>query len=131
MATPIGQKKYGLPNSLTYGCWFEFVVPSVSAKVCANYRIDLTETGIEQLSKHGLSGQFPAVIQATENEPTFYFAGDFAENPVVSFTAKMSFGKQLNRLFSKKNEKTIFFDTFYTPLIENILSDYYSNQLKK
>lgn len=131
LATSIGQEKYGLPNSLTYGCWFEFVVPSVSAKVYANYRIDLTEAGIEQLSKHGLSGQFPAVIQAMENEPTFYFAGDFAENPVVSFTAKMSFGKQLNRLFSKQTEKTIFFDTFYTPLIENILSDYYTNRLKK
>lgn len=130
-ATSEGQKHYGLPKTSAYNCWFEFVVPSVVAKVYANYTLNLTEAGTEQLAKHGLSAKFPAIIQAKENEPTFYFAGDFAENPVITATSKMAGGKFLNKLFSKKTDKTVFFNTFYTPLIENILDNYYKNQLEK
>ncbi|BDX39530.1 hypothetical protein CYCD_28850 [Tenuifilaceae bacterium CYCD] len=130
-STPTGQKKLGLPGKVAYSGWFEFIVPSVTATIHANYKLDLTPAGVDQLGKIGLSDKFPAIIQAQENEPTFYFAGDFAENQVISATARMAGGKFLNRLFSKENEKFKFFDQFYTPLIENILDDYSKNRPNK
>ncbi|MGE0079334.1 MAG: hypothetical protein AB7S48_15850 [Bacteroidales bacterium] len=121
------QKKFGLPSQVAYPCWFDFIKPNSTATVHASFKLDLTNAGIDRLNKIGLSSQFPAIIQAHENEPTFYFAGDFAENPVISATSKMAGGKFLNRLFLKKTEKAVFFNTFYTPLIESIFEDYYKN----
>lgn len=129
--TQEGNKKFKLPSQTNYPGWFEFVVPSVSAVVHANFNLDLTELGLEKLSKIGLNSQFPAVVQAQENEPTFYFAGDFAENPVISATSKMAAGKLLNRILLKKTDRTVFFNTFYSPLVDNILEDYYKKMNSK
>jgi hypothetical protein len=130
-STASGQKKFGIPKEIAYTGWFEFTVPSVMATVHANYKLNITTEGLELLNKLGISPEFPAIIQATENEPTFYFAGDFAENPVITSTSKMAGGKFLNKLFIKKTERTIFFNTFYTPLIETILDDYYKSKSEK
>ncbi len=130
-ATASGEKQFKLPKKTLYPCWFEFIVPSVTATVHANFNLDLTEKGKGQLNKLGLNASFPAIIQASENEPTFYFAGDFAENPVKTSTSKIAYGKFWNKLLLKKTEKTEFFNTFYTPLIEGILDDYYKNKIVK
>ncbi|MGD9978391.1 MAG: hypothetical protein AB7S54_10715 [Bacteroidales bacterium] len=130
VVTPDNQKQYGLPEETLYPCWFEFVAPGTSASVHATFNLDVTDAGAGQLAKLGLNTQFPAVIQAGENEPTYYFAGDFAQDPVISATSKLAGGKFLNHFFSPKNNRTVFFNTFYTPLIENIFYRYYQQSGK-
>ncbi|MCB8964084.1 MAG: hypothetical protein H6536_03465 [Bacteroidales bacterium] len=130
-STQNGQTKLGLPQTTPFAGWFEFMTPNTNALVHAIYKIDATANGLETLNKLGLNSQFAAIIQAHDNEPTFYFAGDFAENPVISATSKMSGGKFLNRLLSRKTEKSEFFNTFYTPLIESIVGDYRNNKMAK
>ncbi len=129
VATKEGMAKYGLPESIAFEQWFEIIQPGADTEVPASYMIDLNAEGIKVLEKYGMPNQFPAIIK-TLNSDTYYFAGDFAENPSKNFTSKIVGGNWVNYYLYKYTEpgKANFFKSFYTPLISSILDEYYLNK---
>ena len=123
-ATADGIQKYKLPQTTDYAGWFEFVTAGEGAQIEASFNLNLTDAGCQHLAKIGLPTNFPAIIKAQTNEPTFYFAGDFAENKVCNLCAKIYGGKAINRLLVGDKLGNNFFSNFYSPLIESIIEEY-------
>ena len=123
---PDNSKRFGLPEKVLFEQWFEFV-GSGKNNVVSEFILDISPKGKQVLSKLGLNEVFPAVIQDPESNRYYYFCGDFADNPVQMWTAKLAGGKLLNHMlfvFTAKNQ-AIFFNNYYTPLIEAILDEHY------
>lgn len=122
--------QFKLPKQeIGYSGWFEFVTANQNAQVLASFTLNTTSAGNEHLAKIGLSANFPAVVQASANEPTFYFTGDFAHNQVCGLGAKLKGGKCLN--LAGTREQKVFFRKFYYPLIKNIINEYSSKESAK
>ncbi|MCB9002356.1 MAG: hypothetical protein H6537_10340 [Bacteroidales bacterium] len=123
-----GIDAFGNLDVVKYPCWFEFVVAGADAQVYATYELMTTDAGNSKLTSLGLSNIFPAVVRAHPSEYTYYFAGDFAEEPVYSFTSKLKGGSFINRLLTGKSDRSAFFNNFYTPVMNSILGDYYTHK---
>lgn len=122
-----GNNPYNLPSKTVYDGWFEFVEHGPTALVTAQFRLNTTPRGNEHLAKLGLRDKFPAIVQAHEKEPTFYFAADFADNPTATIFAKTYGGKYLNRMFAGNLIQKKFFANFYFPLIQGLLTEFCPN----
>jgi hypothetical protein len=118
------QERYHLPESTVYLNWFEIVNVEDTNNILANYTLNLTATGDSLIHSYGLSSFFPAIISCHRNGLNmYYFAGDFANNPVSTIDSKvMVIQKSINHI--KTDENKLFFQNFYSPLVENILNDY-------
>lgn len=129
ISTQDGMSKYGIPATADFDQWFEVVLPGKDTEIPASYTINTTEKGLKVLEKIGIPQQFPAVVRIS-NSNTYYFAGDFSENPARMFTAKIQWGRWVNYSLYKYTDKSkiYFFHYFYSPLIKNILNDYYLNK---
>ena len=129
VASTDGAKKYKIPESVGFEQWFEIVQPGPDTEVPASYFLNLNKEGLDVFQRLGLNPQFPAIVR-TKNSNSFYFAGDFAENPAKMFTSKMIGGEWVNLFLYKYTEqgKINFFYKFYTPLMTGILDDYYLNK---
>jgi hypothetical protein len=80
------------------------------------------------LHARGLPARFPAVTRrtATGGGVAWYFAGDFADNPVdarpVPFVGYLGFRHFIEGLKLAPSE-TAFYWRFYVPMMEKILRD--------
>lgn len=124
------QNRYRLPKETSYTGWFEFVTEGSEALVPATYRLNITAEGANHLAKIGVLANFPAIVQARADEPTFYFAGDFADNPSGRVFSKIYGGKYVNQLFAGDGYQKSFFANFYYPLIKGLIVDYCPNMDK-
>lgn len=119
--------RFGIKQAIPFEQWFEFINPLQNA-VHSEFKLDVTQLGEETLSRMGLSGHFPAIIEGREPGKFFYFCGDFAENPAQLWTAKIVGGSRLNHFlyhFDTPN-RSAFFRYFYNPLMTNILKEHFS-----
>jgi hypothetical protein len=82
------------------------------------------------LQNYFLPETFPAVLQGPGETPYFYFAGDFADNPVAIKTAYFKGIEKLKFLFirEKPGSRTRFYWDYYYPLMSQILDQYYSTR---
>lgn len=120
------QERYGIAQSVRFAGWFEFMMPNESASVEATFRIDVSPAGREKFNSLGLDPAFPAIIRSQPKSNTYYFAGDFAENPVWMPTSRLTGGTWINRIILGHSARAEFFYEFYLPLMEGIVGDYYS-----
>jgi hypothetical protein len=120
--------RFGVSQKVLFEQWFEFILPGQN-NVVSNFEFDLTPKGQELFTKLGLNPIPPAVIGQSGNEHFFYFCGDFADNPVVMWTAKIAGGEMINHLLfrNKAGNRAVFFKNYYAPLIRNILDEYYKS----
>jgi hypothetical protein len=120
--------KYGVPASVAFDKWFDIIDP-LQSNVISRFQIGTTAAGDTLLSGKMLSNSFPAVIQESVNQRTYYFSGDFANNSVNFYSSRIiGFDKLRFILYSDKpNDPKRFFWLYYKPLINKIFSDYYSS----
>jgi hypothetical protein len=113
-----------LPASITYPFWFD-VMDAGENEVLAHYQLQTTAKGDSILAKIGLNNQFPAIIRHQDYDyPFYYFAGDFADNPL---TYKRSYFKGIRwfREFfydpTEPTDRAYFFWEYYLPLLDYVI----------
>lgn len=119
--------KFGLPNEITSGCWFDIVEPQTNQyQVISYFNLDVTNSASDVLKKNGIPTNFPAVLYGGEEFPFYYFSGDFSKNDMPYFTAYLRGIKKFDNVFygKDKNAHKQFFWKYYIPLITNILEKY-------
>lgn len=128
-STEEGQKRFGLPEMIKYPYWFDIMRTSESNNVISVYELAPNAKGDSILTQFGIPKYFPAVTERIEGDFRFYyFAGDFADNPIDQSLAKFAGVHYLgNYLYDKrsKEERVSFFFKFYRPLVSTILKERY------
>ncbi|MEQ8237794.1 MAG: hypothetical protein RIA69_01210 [Cyclobacteriaceae bacterium] len=122
---------YGVVEEMKYPFWFDIIETTDQNQILSSYKISSNEKGDSVLRKWNIPKEFPAVISSKEDYPFFYFAGDFADNPVSMKHAKFKYINQFGFLFyeSTVSERESFFWKFYQPLMKRIIDDYYQSNL--
>lgn len=127
---PYGQEKYDLPYKVHYPYWFTIVEPG-SNNVVSEFKIHPNEVGDSILNMNFLPSAFPAVLEnPAGSSPYFYFAGDFADNPIAFKTAYFKGFERLKFMLVKDKpvSRSKFFWTYYKPLLTSILDSYYNEK---
>jgi len=115
-------------DGIPYPYWFDVVEASRDTSRLASFHWHLTESGRERLRARRLPLSFPAVTRRarTARGVAWYFAGDFADNPMdpapVPFAGYTSFRRIVERMERVPSE-TAFYWRFYVPMMEAILRD--------
>lgn len=124
---PTFTSQYGVPDSMKYPFWFDIVSTDSLNQVISNYKIATTELGDSLLQRWNIPEEFPAVLSSVGEYPYFYFAGDYADNPVSMKRSKFKYINTFGFLFydEEVNERKSFFWEFYQPLMKRILNEYY------
>ena len=119
----------GVLGDIAFEYWFDIVAPQPGAVVQANFDLDLTEAGIELLSRHHVPSRFPAVVSAgADGSPVrLYMAGDFsdaARNLGPHYLEGLPwFNRTIARLSpTTLSENESFYWGFYIPLLRNVLA---------
>jgi len=123
------RKHFGLPAKLKYPYWFDVMLTQRSNNVVSIYSIYTNEKGDSILQANGIPKVFPAVIEHTGEYLFYYFAGDFCDNPVDQFAAKIKGIRFFKWFFYNAKEipeRRSFFWEYYSPLVTKILTSYYS-----
>jgi len=128
IAEPTMPQRQNNPKETEFYGWFDIVLAGIGSEVHATFKLETTPAGDEKLKSFGLTNQFPAVVKGYSDKPCYYFAGDFAENNVSMATSKLKGGKTFNKLLHLNSPKSTFFNDFYLPLINNIISHYTEKQ---
>ncbi len=121
-------RKYGVPAEVAYNKWFDIINP-LQNNVISRFRLETTEIGDTLLADMMLSNIFPAVTQEPENQRIYYFSGDFANNDIRFCTSRIKGFEKMKFLnySDKPEDPRRFFWLYYKPLMNTILSDYYSS----
>lgn len=127
-------ERFGVDEFLRYPFWFDIIeLPRRShLEVISYYKLYTTERGDSILESHGIPRTFPAnVYLPGKNYRFFYFAGDFADNP-ISFASVYSKGIENLNIFMYNNrdwmDRRKFFWRYYEPMMTEILSSYYQEK---
>ena len=94
----------------------------------ASYQITTTLRGDSLLSHYGIPHRFPAVLLSRRpDQPVFYFAGDFADNPMsVNFFATLWGIERVAAWMLATNnpmDPQNFFWRYYLPLMMHLLTE--------
>ncbi len=125
--TPIDdQKRFGMDAKVRYPFWFDIVSHGDSSRTVSTYRLNPNEAGRQLLEQFGIPEEFPAVIGGLSDQHTFYyFAGDFADNPISMRMSPFWKVEWISRLFytKKLDDRRGFFWTYYRPMVTTILEE--------
>jgi len=124
------RERFGLPAKLKYPYWFDVMLTQRSNNVVSVYSIYSNAIGDSLLSLNGIPKTFPAVIEHTGDYNFYYFAGDFCDNPVEQFSAKVKWVRLFKWFFYNAKEipeRRSFFWEYYSPLVTKILYNTYDS----
>ncbi len=115
-------------DGVSYAFWFSIVEPSDDVKVLATFRWNLTQEGQNRLLARGLPMTFPAVVRrmAPGGGVAYYFAGDFADNPMPQIQVPLAGYTRFKRSFERVRlypSEASFYWRFYVPMMSRILLD--------
>ncbi|WP_421938696.1 hypothetical protein [Pedobacter sp.] len=122
-----GQKKYGVPQRISYPFWFDVMAPDTTVnKVVSTFNISTNKEGVRELNKFGIPNTFPAVLSHQGNDYRFYyFSGDFCDNPISITSSYFKGISWFSFLFydtSDTMDRKNFFWNFYRPMLTEILT---------
>ncbi|BCB05613.1 hypothetical protein [Bacillus sp. KH172YL63] len=124
--TASGEEAFGESISVPYSYWFDIVEPINPDQVLANYTLSLTDSGKETLRGLNIPETFPAVVhQKNRSYQTYYFSGDFADQPEVPNlyqTTGFSTWRKWTESSSPDNLSQFYWKA-YTPMMSSILED--------
>ena len=124
------QEFYGIVEHIRYPFWFDISYLEYDDLVVSTYKIHSNERGDSILAHHKIPKEFPAVLGDHIINRFYYFAGDFADNP-IPMTAVYSRGIEYVDFFLYNNndlaDRKKFFWRYYRPMMTKIMSDYYAN----
>ncbi len=115
-------------SGAAYPYWFDVVTAEPGARVLASFRWRLEPAGLERLKARGLPERFPAVVRrdAPGGGKAYYFAGDFADNPMpdgrVPFAGYATLRRWLERGKLAPSELA-FYWRFYVPMMARLVDD--------
>lgn len=117
---------YNVPKEMKYPFWFDVCYYKDPNIAVSNYTIETNSTGDSILNRYRIPAQFPAVITAQKGYPFYYFAGDFADNPISVGSAQYKNIHWFSSLTysSSVEERNSFFWDYYRPLMNKILDSY-------
>jgi hypothetical protein len=125
------QINFQVQDKVKFAFWFDIVVPDTSInKVVANFDIGFTQKGRDELTKHNIPVNIPAVISHQGNDYQFYyFSGSFCStNTLSASSSHYKWIAGFKHFFYNEDEtveSSSFFWTFYRPLMATILGNYY------
>ena len=124
------QDFYGIAEHIRYPFWFDISYLEYDDLVVSTYKIHSNERGDSILAHYNIPKEFPAVLGDHIINRFYYFAGDFADNP-IAFSAVYSRGIEHLDFFLYENsdlsDRKKFFWRYYRPMMVKIMSDYYAN----
>jgi len=124
------RERFGLPAKLKYPYWFDVMLTQRTNNVLSVYSIYTNEKGDSLLHVMDIPKTFPAVIEHKGDYTFYYFAGDFCDNPVEQFAAKIKWIRLFKWFFynaKEISERRSFFWEYYTPLVTKILNIHYNS----
>jgi hypothetical protein len=114
-------------DGVAYPYWFDIVVPETETEILARYRWHLLPAGEERMRARELPLELPAVtrrLHGTGRTPAYYFAGDFADNPMrddpVPFAGYLTLRRWLEAVKLAPSEDG-FYWRFYVPMMQELL----------
>lgn len=118
-------KRFGVPEKIAYPYWLDIVKAGSSNRVLAEFQLYTTLRGDSLLKRAGIPKRFPAVLERSTAATTYYFAGDFADNPVSIRLAKFYGISWFKPLFysNKLTDRRRFFWLYFRPLLTQILKE--------
>ncbi len=131
----INQDKYNIPKEVPYPFWFEINQSSRKNNIISVFKLNTNASGDTILYENNILKVFPASIErAQNNSMMYYFAADFADNPIDMNYAKFKFINYIKSL--SVNNKSIvqresFFYAYYFPVMKKILEENYSRTSSK
>lgn len=112
-------------DSMPYPFWFD-IMQTDSLDVWANYQLQLTPRGDSVMRVWGLPSRFPAILAHEGDYRFYYFAGDFADNPVQlkrSYFRGIRFFREFFYDPTEPTDRNYFFWEFYLPLLDLLLDE--------
>jgi hypothetical protein len=115
-------------DGVPYPYWFDIVIPAEGTQLLARFQWHVTPAGAERLRARKLPESFPAVTRraAPAEGTAYYFAGDFADNPMpytqVPFAGYPTSMRWLHGAALAPSEMA-FYWRFYYPTMERLLRD--------
>lgn len=131
----INQDKYNIPKEVPYPFWFEINQSSRKNNIISVFKLNTNASGDTILYENNILKVFPASIErAQKNSMMYYFAADFADNPIDMNYAKFKFIDYIKSL--SVNNKSIvqresFFYAYYLPVMKKILEENYKQTYTK
>lgn len=111
-------------NNMPYPFWFD-IMQTDALDVWSYYQLQLTTKGDSVMHKLGLPNRFPAVMAHEGSDYKFYyFAGDFADNPVQLKRSRLKGIRYLREFFydpSEPSDRNYFYWEYYLPLLDYVL----------
>jgi hypothetical protein len=117
---------FGVPESVTFANSFD-IIDAGQNSVISEFVLNTTPEGETLLTENDLKPVFPAVTREPLVQRTYYFAGDFANNDIPFWTARLKNIQKVGKAFlysDNQNDPRRFFWLYYKPLITNIFSEY-------
>lgn len=124
---------FGLTESVTFTNSFDIIDPGRN-NVISEFVLNTTPAGDTLLAVNDLQPVFPAVIQEPLVQRTYYFSGDFANNDIPFWTARIkNIQKSAKALLYSDNQDDPrrFFWLYYKPLVTSILTEYQEEKAAK
>lgn len=112
---------YSLPREIDFTKSFEIVQPGTTNSILANFVLTVNSEGQELLDARRLPSEFPAIL-INNKKPTYYFAGDFAQNNIAMSSASLVWGKKIGNILGGSSKD--FFWQYYEPLISGLLESF-------
>lgn len=115
-------------DGIAYPYWFDIVETQPATEVLAEFRWHATPAGDARLKARGLPVRFAAVTRFTAPGAgaAYYFAGDFADNPMadvaVPFAGFLTARRRLESVKLYPSESS-FFWSFYVPMVTRLIED--------
>jgi hypothetical protein len=124
-------EKYGVADSVFFSNWFDIIDPKAN-NVVSEFKLATTALGDSLLSLNFLDARFPAVVQDTLTQTTYYFSGDFANNDLSFWSPLFKDVEKVKSIFysNKVDDPKNFFWNYYRPLINGIFTQYYNTSVK-
>ncbi|UTW60944.1 hypothetical protein KFE98_13025 [bacterium SCSIO 12741] len=119
---------FDVPQYIRYPFWFDISYLQYDDLVVSTFKIHTNHRGDSILKANKIPKEFPAVLGDHIINRFYYFAGDFADNP-IPFTAVYSRGIENLDFFLYNNrdlsDRKKFFWRYYRPMVSKIMHDYY------
>ena len=118
--------RFGVPEQITYPNWFDITHGDSTSQVLARFNLNTNSKGDSLLNSYRLNSRFPAIIHHHGDYSFYYFAGDFSQNPIHTYTSYFQGIHMLDFLFYKQEEthsSAHFFWKYYLPLTRSILEE--------
>ena len=120
--------RFNLPEEVVFTNTFDIIDPGQN-NVVSSFNLVTTPAGDSLLAVNDLSPVFPAVTLEPMTQRTYYFSGDFANNSIPFWTARLKNTDRLAKalLYSENDDPKSFFWRYYKPLITSIFNEYHNN----